>query len=178
MPEAKPVSVATKQTGLCPVSPFEEVRVTFEGERGLGMLTLSLSPQPYLNHLTVYGSQATFQINLNNNTLIVYKERRLPKLLAKSWFNIDQSLQLLSNTMKSGFRVLTGKMSFYPGMGTLIRRYYACLENGGPPPVSGQEGREVVRVLELICQHGLEYQRPKESDKQQSGSSLDQRLGE
>jgi predicted dehydrogenase len=151
MPEAKPVSVVSKRTGLCPVSPFEEVRVTFQGKQGLGMLTLSLSPQPYLNYLTVYGSQATFQINLNNNTLIVYKERRLPKLLAKSWFNIDQSLQLLSNTMKSGFQVLTGKMRFYPGMGELIRRYYDCLENGGPPPVSGEEGREVTRILDLIC---------------------------
>jgi predicted dehydrogenase len=152
MPEAQPVSVATKQTGLCPVSPFEEVRVTFEGKRGLGMLTLSLSSQPYLNYLTVYGSQATFQVNLNNNTLIVYKDRRLPKLLAKSWFNIDQSLQLLSNTMKTGLQVLTGKMNFYPGMGTLIRHYYDCLENGGLPPVSGEDGREVTRILDLICQ--------------------------
>ncbi len=152
MPEAKPVAIATKRTGLCPVSPFEEVRVTFEGKRGLGMLTLSLSPQPYLNYLTVYGSEATFQINLNNNTLIVYKQRRLPKLLAKSWFNIDQSLQLLTNTLKSGFEVLTGKVSFYPGMGYLIRHYYDSLQSGGPPPVSGEAGREVTRVLDLICQ--------------------------
>jgi predicted dehydrogenase len=164
MPEAKPVSVATKRTGLCPVSPFEEVRVTFEGERGLGMLTLSLSPQPYLNYLTVYGSQATFQVNLNNNTLIVYKDRHLPKLLAKSWFNIDQSLQLISNTIKSGLQVLTGRMSFYPGMGNLIRRYYDCLENGGHPPVAAEDGREVVKVLDLICQDALRHLTAKNRD--------------
>lgn len=172
MPEAKPVSVATKQTGFCPGSPFEEVRVTFEGKRGLGMLTLSLSPQPYLNYLTVYGSQATLQVNLNNNTLIVYKDRRLPKLLAKSWFNIDQSLQLLSSTMKSSFQVLTGKMRFYPGMGNLIRRYYDCLENGGPPPVSGEEGREVTRILDLICRQdkglrGIDQERKRRGKEQQ-----------
>lgn len=151
MPEAKLVSVATKHTGFCPGTPFEEVRAVFEGERGLGLLTFSLSPQPYLNYLTVYGSQASLQINLNNNTLIVYKDRRLPKLLAKSWFNIDQCLQLLSSTVKSSFQVLTGKMNFYPGMGTLIQRYYSCLEHGGPPPVTGEQGREVTRVIDLIC---------------------------
>ena len=84
-------------------------------------------------------------------TLLLYRNRRLPKLLAKSWFNIDLALQLLSNTARSTFQVLTGKMSFFPGMGHLIRNYYACLENGGQTPVTGEEGREVVKVLDLIC---------------------------
>jgi predicted dehydrogenase len=153
MPEARLVSVVTKQTGFCPGTPFEEVRVIFEGERGLGLLTFSLSPQPYLNYLTIYGSQASLQLNLNNNTLIVYKERRLPKLLAKGWFNIDQCLQLLSNTLQSSFQVLTGKMSFYPGMEYLIRSYYTCLEKGGSPPITAEEGRAVVEVFERICHH-------------------------
>jgi predicted dehydrogenase len=152
MPEAKLVSVATKQTGFCPGTPFEEARVIFEGERGFGLLTFSLSPQPYLNFLTIYGSQASLQLNLNNNTLIVYKDRRLPKLLAKSWFNIDQCLQLLGSTMKSSLQVLTGKMRFYPGMGHLIHSYYASLEEGGSPPVTAEEGRAVVEVFDRICQ--------------------------
>ena len=152
MPEAKLVSVATKQTAFAPGTPFEEVRVIFEGERGLGLLTFSLSPQPYLNYLTIYGSQASLQLNLNNNTLIVYKDRRLPKLLAKSWFNIDQCLQLLGNTMKNSLQVLTGKMRFYPGMGYLIHRYYAYLERGGAPPVTAEEGRAGVEVFDRICQ--------------------------
>jgi predicted dehydrogenase len=147
----RPVSVVAKHTGLIPGTLFDEVRVIFEGEKALGTLTFSFSPEPYLNFLNLYGSKATLQINLNNMTLIVFKDRRLPKLLAKSWFNIDRSLQLLGNTVRSGFEVLTGKMSFYPGMGNLIRQYYACLENGGPPPVTAEEGREVVKVLDLIC---------------------------
>lgn len=152
MREPRPVSVATKRTGLLPGVPFEEVRMIFEGERALGLLTFSLSPQPYLNFLNLYGSRASLQINLNNMTLIVLKDRRLPKLLAKSWFNIDQALQLLRNTVRTGLQVLTGQVSLYPGMGTLIRRYYACLEHGGSPPVTGEEGREVVKVLDLISQ--------------------------
>jgi hypothetical protein len=152
MPKAKLVSVATKQTGLSAGAPFEEARVIFEGDRGLGLLTLSLGPQPYLNYLTVYGSKASLQVNLNNNTLIVYKDRRLPKLLAKSWFNIDQCLQLLGSTLKTSLQVLTGKLRFYPGMGYLIHSYYASLEHGGSPPVTAEEGRAVVEVFDRICQ--------------------------
>lgn len=146
----RPVSVVAKHTGLIAGTSFDEVRVIFEGEKALGVLTFSFSPQPYLNFLNLYGSKASLQINLNNMTLIVFKDRRLPKLLAKSWFNIDQSLQLLGNTLSSALQVLTGRMRFYPGMGNLIRQYYACLENGGPPPVTGEEGRDVVGVLDLI----------------------------
>lgn len=156
MQKPTPVSVATKHTGLFPGAPFEEVRMMFEGEGSLGLLTFSLSQQPYLNFLNIYGSRASVHINLNNMTLIVHKDRRLPKLLAKSWFNVDQALQLLSSTVRNAVQVLTGKMSFYPGMGTVIGNYYACLENGGTPPVTVEEGREVMKVLDLICQKAKE----------------------
>jgi predicted dehydrogenase len=156
------VSVVTKRTGLIPGAPFEEVRAIFEGEKALGTLTFSLSPEPFLNFLNLYGSKASLQVNLNNMTLIIFKDRRLPKLLTKSWFNIDQSLQLLGSTIKTTFEVLTGKISFYPGMGNLIRAYYDALENGGLPPVSGEQGREVVEILDLICQQGQRYQRPED----------------
>jgi predicted dehydrogenase len=160
------VSVVTKRTGLIPGAPFEEVRAIFEGEKALGTLTFSLSPEPYLNFLNLYGSKASLQVNLNNMTLIIFKDRRLPRLLTKSWFNIDQSFQLLGSTIKNTFEVLTGKMSFYPGMGNLIRDYYASLENGGLPPVSGKQGREVVEILDLICHQDQGYQRPEDCGRQ------------
>lgn len=171
MRDPRPVSVVTKRTGLLPGAPFEEARLLFEGEKALGTLTFSFSPEPYLNFLNLYGSKASLQINLNNMTLIVFRDRRLPKLLAKSWFNIDQSLQLLGNTLSSAFQVLTGRMRFYPGMGDLIRRYYACLENGGPLPVTGEEGREVVRILDLICQRDKDSLRMKPEEKDVEGKA-------
>jgi hypothetical protein len=43
-------------------------------------------------------------------------------------------------------------------MGNLIRDYYDCLKNGGLPPVSGEQGREVVEILDLICRQGQGHQ--------------------
>jgi predicted dehydrogenase len=157
IPDCTPVSIVTKRTGVLPGTPFEEVRMLFEGEKALGSLTFSFSPRPFLNFVTLYGSQASLQINLNNMTLIVYKDYRLPKLVAKSWFNLDQSLQLVSNTVRTTFQVLTGRLRFFPGMKNLIHRYYTCLENGDPLPVTAEEGREVVKVLDLICQQPQVY---------------------
>ena len=126
--------------------------MVFEGDRSLGLLSFSFSPRPYLNFLNLFGTQASLHINLNNVTLVVYKDRRLPKLLAKSWFNVDQSLQLLAQTLSNGLKVLGGRMSFYPGMGTLIQRFYSSIENGGPSPVNPEDAREVVRILDVILE--------------------------
>jgi predicted dehydrogenase len=153
MPGAKPVSIATKRTGVLPGVPFEEVRMLFEGPRALGSLTFSMTPRPYLNFLNLYGSAASLQLNLNNMTLMLLRDHaRLPKFLAKGWFNIDQCLQLLASTVGTGLQVVTGRMALYPGIGTLIHRYYACLEGEGSPPVTPGEGLEVVRVLDLLSQ--------------------------
>jgi predicted dehydrogenase len=153
LPGARAVSVVTRRTGALPGVPFEEVRMLFEGSRALGNLTFSLTPRPCLNFLNLYGSMASLQVNLNNMTLTLWREYpRLPKLLAKSWFNIDQCLQLLTSTLVTGLQVVTGRMSLYPGIGNLIRRYYTCLESGGPPPVTPEEGLEVVSVLDLLSQ--------------------------
>jgi predicted dehydrogenase len=155
LPSATPVSVVTKQTGMLPGMPCEEVRMLFEAERALGTLHVSLGAQPYLNFLSIYGSQASLQLNLNNMTLLLYREPRLPKLLAKSWFNLDLAWQLVGNTLKTGLQVLSGRLRLYPGMGHLIHRFYTCLEQGGEPPVSMEAGRQVVQVLELISRQAV-----------------------
>jgi predicted dehydrogenase len=152
MREPQPVSVAIKRTGLLPGTPFEEARVLFEGEKALGQLTFSLSSQPTMNFLKLYGTEASLHIDFNTITLVVYRNYRLPKLLAKSWVNIDQGLQLLGSTVRNSMQVLMGKMRYFPGMEHVIHTYYDSLENGSAPPVTAAEGRDVVRVLEFICQ--------------------------
>jgi len=43
-----------------------------------------------------------------------------------------------------------GKVRYYPGMGTLIGRFYEAIRTGGAAPVDAAEGAEVVRVTESI----------------------------
>lgn len=157
LPDARCVSVARRQTGSLPDVPAEEVRMLFEGSTGLGSLTFSLTPKPYLNFLNLYGSEGSVSLNLNNMTLTHYREsRRLPKVVAKTWFNVDLSLQLLRSTFNTGMQVLTRKMSNYPGIRGLVHRFYACIEGAGSPPVTPEEGLDVVRVLDLLCQPATE----------------------
>jgi hypothetical protein len=50
----------------------------------------------------------------------------------------------------------------------VIHTYYDSLENGAAPPVTAAEGRDVVSVLEFICQHAMRSasvsEKPPEAD--------------
>ncbi len=131
---------------------LREVRAIIEGERAVGGLTISLQTRPFMNRLTLYGSAMTVEVNLNNMTLITRRERRVPKLIGKVLPNIDEAAQLLRATLVNTVEFVRGRQRNYPGMGIHFRALYRALAVGKPPPVTAEEGREGVRLLQEIWQ--------------------------
>ncbi|MCK4823043.1 hypothetical protein KA005_45195, partial [bacterium] len=62
--------------------------------------------------------------------------------------NLNQGFSILANTIFATLSVLSGK--FHWGHYNLIQRFIESIQNDTEPPVTGEEGREVVRVLEKI----------------------------
>lgn len=135
-----------------PGSPLvTEVRAQLEGDRVYGLVVFSMAAQPYLNHLNVYGTKATLRINLNTMTIVTERVRtKLPKLVAKLASNVEPAAQLVAGTVENVVGVATRRMKLYPGIGETIRRFYRSIEDGEPPPVDGEAGRENVRLLNLV----------------------------
>ncbi len=128
----------------------EELRVMMRGEHCTGSLTISMNASPPLNTLKLYGTKMTVEVNLNNMTIVKRREFNLPKVVAKPMPNLDESRQLISQTVTSTLNFLTGKVRYYPGMGELIRRFYAAIRGEGEAPVSVVDAAEVVRVTTAI----------------------------
>jgi hypothetical protein len=135
---------------------LEEVRLIGAGERALAAVTLSLRTQPFMNRLTLLGTAASLEVNLNNMTLIERRPRRLPKLVGKVWPNVHEALQLVGATARNAVAYVTGKQRFYPGIGLHLQALYAAVAAGGEPPVSAAEGRDVVAWYdEILAQSGI-----------------------
>ena len=135
---------------------LEEVRLVAEGEHALATVTMSMRTQPFMNRLTLLGSEATVDVNLNNMTLIERRPRQLPKLLGKVWPNLDEAAQLVAATARNTVAYATGRQRFYPGIGAHLRALYAAVAAGGPPPVSAAEGRDVVAWYDdILVQSGI-----------------------
>jgi hypothetical protein len=134
-----------------PEGRLDEVRVLMHGEEGVsGVLTISTRARPHLNTLKLYGTKMTVEVNLNNMTLVRRRDYAAPKVIAKSLPNLDEAWSLACQTVVNAMNFVRGRVRYYPGMGTLIQRFYGAIHRGGAAPVSVAEGAEVVRVTEEI----------------------------
>jgi predicted dehydrogenase len=129
---------------------LSEVRVVAEGERCLASVTMSVRTQPFMNRLAIHGTRGTIEVNLNNMTLIERRTRQLPKLVGKVWPNLDEARQLVGATIRNTLAYVTGKQRFYPGIGAHLQALYEAVSSGGEPPVSAEEGRDVVAWYDRI----------------------------
>ncbi|MEO8604513.1 MAG: Gfo/Idh/MocA family oxidoreductase [bacterium] len=133
-----------------PSGQLEEVRLIADGERTLGSITMSMRAQPFMNRLTLLGTSASLEVNLNNMTLIERRPRKLPKLVGKVWPNLSEAAQLTTSTVRNVVAFARGKQRFYPGIGRHLEALYASVSQGGEPPVSAAEGRDVVAWYDEI----------------------------
>lgn len=131
---------------------LREVRTVVDGAQAMGGLTISLQTRPFMNRVTLYGSLMTAEINLNNMTLIVRRERHVPKLVGKVLPNLDEATQLVRATVVNAIEFVRGRQRYYPGMGLHFRALYDALGRGAPPPVSAEDGREAVWLMEETWQ--------------------------
>jgi predicted dehydrogenase len=135
---------------------LEEVRLVAEGEQALASVTMSMRAQPFMARLTLFGSEASLDVNLNNMTLIERRSRQLPKLVGKVWPNLSEAGQLVAATARNAVEFASGRQRFYPGIGVHLQTLYAAVAAGGEPPVSAAEGRDVVAWYdEILAQSGI-----------------------
>jgi predicted dehydrogenase len=136
---------------------LEEVRMAGLGEIAPAVVTISLYARPFMNRLTLLGSEASMEVNLNNMTLIERRPRQLPKLLGKVWPNLNEAWQLVGATVRNGVAFVAGRQRFYPGIGAHLKALYQSVAEGGSPPVEAEEGRDIVAWYdEILAQAGID----------------------
>jgi predicted dehydrogenase len=135
---------------------LEEVRLVAMGEPALVSITMSTSTRPFTNRLSLYGTEATIEVNLNNMTLIERRPRALPKLVGKVWPNLSEAAQLLRAMASNAVGYASGRQRFYPGIGAHLQTLYERVAAGETPPVSMAEARDVVAWYdEILAQAGV-----------------------
>ena len=127
--------------------PSCEVRVLLDAQLGTTQIEVSPSAAPKQIWMRVEGTKMTLHVDLSANTLV--KVRKLGQgKLAKALMNIDQAVQLLRGTVGSALTLLRGGYS--DGHLPLIEAFYRSLREGSEPPVTGEDGRATVAILDQI----------------------------
>jgi predicted dehydrogenase len=130
--------------GELEVSP-DELRIQLEGATGLGSVAVSVHSDPHLAFMRIHGTRMALWVDFTTNTLVKLKKKGVGRI-SKLRMNLGHGVQLWTQTVFNALKVLTGRMEF--GHATLIRDFYDSLRAGEAPPVSAQQGRDVVALLD------------------------------
>lgn len=149
------VGVALGGTGSIGEMPTE-MTVLLQAPGASGTMVLSMRAKPPVKFVDIYGTRGIIHADLVREVCTLHRDRRLPRPLSRVLFSFEDSSQLALGTMASTAKVVTGRMKSAPGLRTLVRQFYAQVQSNGPPPVSGQDGRQVLGVMERIWAAGSE----------------------
>lgn len=138
---------ARKQLPQFPWSPFEDYRLELSGETATCSVALTYATDRWANQLDLWGSEGHIKFDLETQTLVHHGRSDL-KPVTLGMATIQEASQMLLSTAGTSLRYATG--AFENTHERLVREFVESIQNGAPPPVTPEEGREAVRVMDLI----------------------------
>ena len=146
------VAVQAKKLLAYPWSPYEDYRIELVGEKAISSIALTYATDQWMGSVDVLGSKGGLLLDLQGQSLIKYNRPALtPWTIGRSM--MSNSLQAFLSTCGMGIRYLTGRLRTTHDI--LLDRFADSILEDTPSPVSAEEGREAVRVLNLIVE-GIE----------------------
>jgi len=146
------VSAMGMRNGIMPGGLPDEIRALLSTTNVTGSLSISLGIKPDGMTIRIYGTKMSLHVNFPNMTMVALQQRHGPRKILRGLENIDQAIQLLSCTLVNGFMVAVGKMHPPDGIASVIERFYESIEANVEPPVTGEDGRAVVKVCTEILE--------------------------
>jgi predicted dehydrogenase len=138
---------ARKQLKQFAWSPYEDYRLELIGDNATCSVALTYATNRWAVQLDVWGSEGHLKFDLETQALIVHGRADLkPVTLGVS--AVKEACQMLGGTLGTSLSYLTGK--FENTHERLVREFVDSIRNGSPTPVPPEEGREAVRVMDLL----------------------------
>jgi hypothetical protein len=76
-------------------------------------------------------------------------------LFEKAWLNLEPAGQLISQTASLAGQALTGSIGYEMTHKTLVKEFVQSVEDGTPPSVTAEEGRDVVKATNMLWENIL-----------------------
>ncbi len=131
-------------------APFDEFRIELEGENGMGSVAISYTSNRYAAYVDILGTEGALHADLQS--MLVIRQGAKTSLSPRSLVStsLGSILQTVSGLLANSLKVATGR--FRVGHETVIEQFVNSILSDTQPPVTGEEGREVVKVMEMVVE--------------------------
>lgn len=147
------VEIAAKNICKYPWAPFDYFGIMLEGDDMISSGVISHASDNDANDVTIYGTEGILDLDLQSMLLTQYSLRKkTPISLALSALGLAR--QITSGAISNAGKILFARdtMLEVTGHATEIEQFVDSIQNDRQPPVTGEEGRETIRVMELLVQ--------------------------
>lgn len=133
------------------LTPFSELEILMDGENSIGSLLMSTRiKSPYtLTMVRAVGSRQTLLVNVPTGTVIELKPEK-SRIFSRSLMNLRPALQLIHQSASLGIKALSRSVKSEMTHKTIIQGFIESVRKGSAPLVTAEEGREVVRAINMI----------------------------
>ena len=132
-----------------PWSPFDDYRLELMGREATGSAALTYTNHHWAAQVDLWGTGGIIKIDLQSKVSVDYGRSRLsPRTVGVS--AIGEAMQITSSALATGTRYLAGR--FRNTHEILIREFFRATGNGRSFSVTGEDGRETVRVMQMVAE--------------------------
>lgn len=143
----KNVNVCARKKTSYPWVLYDDYAVELEGENINSSICISHASDYTAGEVDLFGTDYALRIDLQSMILTRYKREYLkPTSLASS--SLSVAGQIVKGVVSNAFKIILGGTVL--GHEVLIEKFVDSVTNDRPVPVTAEEGRETVRVIELI----------------------------
>lgn len=128
-------------------APYDEFRIELEGKNAMSSVTLSYTTDYWAAKMELLGTKRVFFLDLEKMLLNEHFLEDLDyKSIGKS--AISDWSQLTKDIISNSIGVLTGSKK--AGTDKVIEEFVKSIHDGTRPPITGEEGKKAVEVVEKI----------------------------
>lgn len=130
-----------------PWSLYDDYRINLIGDKAISSITMSYTTDQWAARLDILGSRGILTLDLEGMYLINNRRPTLkPVPVALSL--LSESGQIVQNLLSKSMKYATGRYDNTHDI--IVERFVESIANGTESPVTAEEGREAVRVLNMI----------------------------
>jgi len=145
----KSVRAIVKKCSEFPYVKADELKVLVEAEKGLGVFTNSFNSSKFSFMLDIYGTEGKLCID-NVKQTIIHTYSRSNRTHALVWDQLNLAFQMLTGAAYVSIQSLLGRKWYKIGQYALFEAFVESVQDNMAPPVSGDDGRENIRVLQEV----------------------------
>lgn len=131
-----------------PWAPFDEFRIELEAEKAVSSIAISYASNRYTANVDILGTEGALYLDLQSMLIIRYPKKTSLDARTLAITSLDTTFQTMGGLIANSFKVITRKVKL--GHDAIIEKFVDTILSDQPPPVLPEEGRETVKVMEMI----------------------------